>query len=145
MATKLWQGNGNEGLSSIKSHYTLITWSCEITWQTKTIYISTTKLSWGAPNHKVYIALITLWSCKVTWQTKTIISLHQKVPGHQTWQELKSPWQDADLYFWVPLIKLLDSVGHVVWWDYLTDKLKPLYLYYHSTYCHQICQVIDLT
>ena len=60
-------------LLPIKSHDTLITWSCKITWQSKTV-ISSLCLLEVLPTIKSYNALIT-WSCKVMWQAKTIISL----------------------------------------------------------------------
>ena len=72
----------------IKSHHPLITWSCKITWQTKTI-ISTLPVSVATKLARMVIFLdrllilksckaLIMWSCKVTWQTKTIISLLQE-------------------------------------------------------------------
>ena len=75
-------------LLAIKSHDLLITWSCEITWQTNH-FISTTTVPKATKlfrmvihlerlwNIKSYKALI-MWSCKVTWETKTHISLLQE-------------------------------------------------------------------
>ena len=73
-------------LLPIKSHDPLITRSCDITWQAKTIKISSLSqclwpqnvVGWwlilkGSYN-KAHNALI-MWSGKFTWQTKIIISL----------------------------------------------------------------------
>ena len=74
----------HEGLPPIKPHDPLITWSFEITSQTKTVVSTTrvpvaTKLGSkvtyldGLLSIKSYDPLI-MWSCEVTWQTKSIIS-----------------------------------------------------------------------
>ena len=74
-----------DGLLSIKSRDTLITWSWGIAWHPKTIISSLPQCLFMATKFgsmasyieevltkRQYNALIT-WSCKVTWQTKTII------------------------------------------------------------------------
>ena len=58
-----------EGLLPIKSRDTLITWSCKITWQTKTIISHLD----GLLPIKSHDSLI-MWLCEITRQTKTIIS-----------------------------------------------------------------------
>ena len=83
MATKLDRlVTCHEGRQSITSLHPLVTWSCEITWQTKNIFTTTlpmaTKLSrimtylkWFLPV-KSHDCIVT-WSCKITWQTKIVI------------------------------------------------------------------------
>ena len=122
-------------LLSIKSHESLITWSCKIMWQTKTIILSTlpqslwppnleVTLPWGAPNHKVtqrsHHAVFWKWHEK-----QTFISAN-----------------------WVPLMIKLDRIpylsgllpikSHGPFWSRglvrSCNKIKPLYLNYHSAY-----------
>ena len=73
-----------ERLLTIKSFYTLITWSCKVTWQTKIIIYPQPECLWLQTwqNDKLLgwvptYSHINFWSrglAKIRWQTKTIIS-----------------------------------------------------------------------
>ena len=94
MATKLGRKViHHDRLLPINFHDPPITWSCEITWKTKTIISPLSQwlrprnlVGWwlilkGSNSHNVLIT----WSCKVTWQTKIIRSLLpiSSTYGHQ--------------------------------------------------------------
>ena len=80
-----------EGDPPIKSHNSLVLWSCKIIWRTKNIF--TTRVSMaikrgrmvtycdGLPLLKSYNPLIT-WFCEIWLQTKTYLYLHSGY-GHQ--------------------------------------------------------------
>ena len=115
MATKLGRiVTYFERLLTIKSFYTLITWSCKVMWQTK-IIIYHNQSAYGYKlgrmityldeflHIKLHHSLI-MWSCKVTWQTKTIISLLQK-----------SLWQPNLAEWWLPLTS--SYICHMTLWS----------------------------
>ena len=89
MANKIGRMVTNfERLPPIMILYPLVTWSCEIIWQTTKHYISTTlvpmitKLGRMVTNFQGLLTLMLLhplvpWSWEITWQTKTISSLPQ--------------------------------------------------------------------
>ena len=69
-------------LPTIKSHDTLITWSCEIRWQTKNIFTTRmsmdTKLGCMVTYFKDLLPIkllnsLVTWSGEILWQTKTIL------------------------------------------------------------------------
>ena len=71
------------GPSTHKSHDSLITWFCEVTWQTKNIY--TTRVSMATKLDKMITYLDEflsiksqncwiMWSCIITWPTKDVVS-----------------------------------------------------------------------
>ena len=73
---------------------TINTWSCKVSWQSKTIISPLSQLLWLPKLGRLVIYfeellsiywhdLLFTWSCEITWQTKNIISL---LP--QTWQGL---------------------------------------------------------
>ena len=73
----------NERLPHIKSCDSMISWSCEVTWQTKNI--STTRVAVATRLSRIATYIhglrpikshdgLTIWSCKIPWQTKSIIS-----------------------------------------------------------------------
>ena len=75
-------------------------------------------------------------SRKITWQTKTIIPLLPQciwLPN----------WQDGNLSRWTLSHKVKWLFDHVVLLDCVANY-KPLHLYYHSVYGHQIWQVTNL-
>ena len=86
MATKLgWVLTYLEGVSLIKSHDPLITWSCEISWRTKTHYMSTTTMSMATKLDRVVTycqagpptkseGCLVIRSCEILLQTKTTIA-----------------------------------------------------------------------
>ena len=74
-----------DGLPPIKSHNPLITWSCEITWQTESIIISTPECL-RQPN---------LTGC---WLALRGLYPYIYTNGHQT-------WQDGDLFWEAPTHK----------------------------------------
>ena len=106
MATKLGRMiTYLDSLLPLKSQDPLITWSCEITWQTKLLYIHVVLQSyvtndhqtwqggdipWRAPTHK----LISQWRGFVRSRDmlKTLrLCLHSS-NGHQVWQGGDLPW-----------------------------------------------------
>ena len=75
------------------------------------------------------------WSCEVTWKTKTTNLHYQSAYDHQTWQN------DNHLAWWAPAYK-----SHHLWWRGLVrscDKLKWLYLYYHSPMTTNFCRMVN--
>ena len=91
-----WGGDFLEGLQTINSYDALITLSCKVTWQKKTIiyllpqYLWRTWLdgilSWPAPTHKVtwyYISIICY---------KLLYLYYHKVHAHQTWKDTDKVW-----------------------------------------------------
>ena len=102
MATKLGRKViHHDRLLPINFHDPPITWSCEITWNTKTIISPLSQwlrprnlVGWwlilkGSNSHNVLIT----WSCKVTWQTKIIRSLLpiSSTYGHQQGSDRNFP------------------------------------------------------
>ena len=92
----------NEELLPIKPHDPLVTWSCEITWPTKT----TTSLlpqclcsyqSWqdvtnlGGLLPMLLDPLVT-WSCKITWHSKPLYLHYHDAYGLQTWHGCHLRW-----------------------------------------------------
>ena len=78
-----WQCDDyHEGLPPIKAHDPLIIWSCEITWQTKTISPLPVSMDaklgrmLGYPPISLLDPLVT-WSCKIMEKTQNISSLPQ--------------------------------------------------------------------
>ena len=74
-----------DGILSLKSKNPLITWSCHITWQTKTIISPLLQWPWP-PNvvawwltlkdsYRLVTRSFNVWSCLITSQSKRIISL----------------------------------------------------------------------
>ena len=113
-----------DGLLSIKANDTLITWYCEITWQTKTTIISVSKATTlgrmvtyleGFLTIRSYNALITC-SCKVTWKTKTILYIcYQSVYAHET-------LQDGKLFWRAPNNKFICLCDHLVLESYMINR-----------------------
>ena len=115
-----------EGLVTIKSHNTLITWSCKVTWQ-ENQYISTTNVLMATKLGKMmtyferlltiksFYALIT-WSSKVTLQTKIIIYPQPECLSLQN-------WQNENLTY-----KVTSPFDHMVLQDHVQTKtiLSPL-------------------
>ena len=90
-----WQdGNLSWWAPTHKVTKTINTWSCKVSWQSKTIISPLPQLLWLPKLGRLVIYfeellsiywhdLLFTWSCEITWQTKNIISL---LP--QTWQGL---------------------------------------------------------
>ena len=118
-----------EGLLPVKSQDPLITWSCNITWQTKTITSplpvpTITKLTRIVTNLEgllpiMFLDLLVMWSCKITWQTKTIISLRTGclmttklgigVTCYEGVQSIKVTWPFDHIFFHDHMTKLKTS------------------------------------
>ena len=99
---------------------TINTWSCKVSWQSKTIISPLSQLLWLPKLGRLVIYfeelqsiywhdLLFTWSCEITWQTKNIISL---LP--QTWQGLEKPWGAL-------IQKVPWSFNHVVLWGHGTN------------------------
>ena len=133
------------GVPFIKVHGPLVTWSCAITWQTKTVILPLPQSLWQqklrewclmrVPTHKITRSLVTQ-SCEITRQTKTIISLLT--------QCLWTP----NLVGWWLTFTSSHSSSHIIlqWHDLVRsrDKLKPWYLIYNKAFGHQTCEGSDL-
>ena len=109
MARKLGKtGTYLEGLLPLKSHDAMITWSCEITWQTKTI-ISPLPQCLRPPNMAAWqltwmgsypYSHINLWFCGLakSFDKLKLLNLHNhSAYGHQT-------CQIGGLRWWSPII-----------------------------------------
>ena len=115
MATKLGRMvTYLEGLTTIKSHNILITWSCKAMWQTKSLYL----YYQSAYGHKLARMVahldglliikscktLIMWSCQVTWQTKIIISPLQESLGQanlaESWPPLMDPYPQCHITLW---------------------------------------------
>ena len=107
----------------------LVTWSCEVMWQTKSIISPIPRCLWpaslaeGVSYHKgshPHGPLIT-WSSEIMWQTKTLYQHYHNVYHHQTRQDgdFNSFPQSNTIYLW------LGVVGS-------RDKLKSLYIHYFT-------------
>ena len=125
-----------EGLVTIKSLNTLITWSCKVTWANENYFVSTTRVTLttklcrmvsylnGLLPIKSHEFLIT-WSCETTWKTKTIISI---IP--------QCLWPPNLVGWWVTLSGNYLKSYSTFWSLGLArsrDKLKPLNLRYYRT------------
>ena len=162
-----------EGLLSIKSHSSWITWSREIMWQIKII----TFYYHNAYGHQIW------QDGDFAWQTKNIIYLHNQFGayGYQT-------WEDFNLLWWAPVHKVIWCFDHLVLEDNVTkqnhnilhtkvpmttkldrivtyfegllpiksfdaftiwlvkshEQTKPLHLHYYSSYSYQNLREADL-
>ena len=133
MATKL-SGKVTylHGLLPIKSLDPLITWPCEIAWQTKNYYQNV----YGHPTWRMLFYLdgilsieshylLITWSCKIKWKSKIIRS------------PLPQCLQPSNLASWWLAMRDFYSCYSISWsCGYATpgNKLNFLYLHYHSTY-----------
>ena len=125
-----------EGLVTIKSLNTLITWSCKVTWANENYFISTTRVTLttklgrmvsylnGLLPIKSYEFLIT-WSCETTWKTKTIISIIPQC----LWPPNLAGWWVTLTGYYLKSYSTLWSLGLAR----SRDKLKPLNLKYYRT------------
>ena len=113
----------------MKLHDPLITWSCEIMWQTKIIIPILPEYLWTQNLVGYWITLgvlypwshcIDMWSCKVTWQTKIIkypLNIQGGVPFHKssnsliTWNVTKNILATVSL-----LPQNLCSLNLTRWW-----------------------------
>ena len=115
MATKLGRMvTYLEGLTTIKSHNILITWSCKAMWQTKIIISLLPKCLWPQTcQDGIYLdglliikscKTLIMWSCQVTWQTKIIISPLQESLGQanlaESWPPLMDPYPQCHITLW---------------------------------------------
>ena len=107
-----------EELSPIKSYDHLVTWSCETTWQTKSI-ISPLPHCLLPPN------VVGWW---LSYKLKPLLIQYHSAYSHQTWQGGDLPWG-------VVTHKVTWSFIHVILQDHVT-KLKT-YLRYHNAYGNQ--------
>ena len=80
----------HEGIPPIKSRDPLITWSCEITRQTKTITNSTTRLAVGS-YQKRHMNVLSRGLAKLRDKLKPLYVHYQSAFGHQTWQNCNLP------------------------------------------------------
>ena len=112
MATKLGRFlTFLDALLLIKWHYSLITWSVEITWQTNH-FISNTAVATFTKLGRLMtylerllriklLELVFRWSFKITWQTKTIIQSLIQSPWPTNlggwWLTLKRSYQNSHL------------------------------------------------
>ena len=103
-----WQGGDLPwGAPTHEIIWPSITWSWEITWQTKTIISPLLQFLWPPSLLRwSLIALITR-SWKVTWQTKPLYLPYQSAYDHQT-------WQNYNLLWWAPTYKVTWAFDHVV-------------------------------
>ena len=101
MANKLWRAlTYHLGLPPVKSHGHLITWSTEITWQTKRIISSLTQCLWPPSLEGWWLILgyfyqKVKWSCEITWQnhyiSTTIVPMATKLGRVVTYREALLP------------------------------------------------------
>ena len=128
-----------DGLVPITTHDCLITWSCKITWQTKTIISpSTVPMVTKLGRMVVYLGgLLTIiksyndlitWSCKVTWQTKTISTLPEWL-----WPSNLARWWNTTKTFHSKSYLIFQSHGFVR----SRDILSTLYLHFRKTSGHE--------
>ena len=126
MTTKLgWVVTYYQGLPPMKPHNTLITWSCKIMRQTKTIISPLPYWLWP-PNlagwwltvrgsHPFsYMALLAHGLVR-SWDKLRPLYLHYHIGyGHQT-------WQGGDLLWGVPTHSVTWPYWHMVLWDHVRN------------------------
>ena len=119
MATKRGRvATDHEGLPPMKSHYPLITWFCEITWQTETL-ISLLSLCLWPPNFRWWA-----YAHKVTWYwSRGLGRLHDKLKNFFPLPEPLWPLNlgDVDLSCWAPTHKVTWRFDQGVLQDHVTN------------------------
>ena len=134
MATKFGRMiNYLDGFLPLKSYDLLITWSCEITWQTKTIISPLPQCG-----HQTFYE-VTYLQRLLTIKAFNALVLQRQVANENCYIFTNR----------VPMvIKLTLMVSYRnLWWQGLVksrDKLNPWYLQQHSAYGHQTWQWGDL-
>ena len=127
-----------EGLLPMMLLYSLITWSCEITWQSKVINMSTTtvrietKFGRMVTNIQRFLPIMLLyflvtWSCEIGDKIKTCQHYHHAC-DHLDWQGFDLPWGGSIHKVTWPLSGLTRSY----------DKQKLLSLHYCNAYDRKI-------
>ena len=127
MATKLWRMvTYLHALLAIKSHDHFITWSCPITWQTKT-NISPSPLCLWPPNmvgwwftsrgckSGSHITLLSRDLERSSYKQKPLYLYYQSAYGRQSWQDGNLTWQ-------APTYKVTWPFDHMVLQGHETNK-----------------------
>ena len=129
-----------EGLLPINLLNSLVTWSCEITWQTKTIISPIQQCLWPPILAGWWdIEGLLPWSHMTLWLRVPTRSLDKLKPlylhycsvyGYQVWRNGDFPyhnvyghqtWQCGDFYVGLPTHKFTRPFDHMVVQDYVTN------------------------
>ena len=126
-----------DGLLPIKAHDLLITWSCDITWQAKTIISSlsqhTTKIGRMVTYLEGHTMLQSRGFAKSFDKRKSLYVYYQSTYGYQTWQNGDILWEASNH-------KVILRFDHVLFQSHVIEK--SLYIHNQSGYPYKIGRML---